>query len=55
METIRVWVVTCPELGWDCVIGVFSGQITEAEMLKRYPVRQYHLDSKVIHLQPEQE
>ena len=24
----RVYVVTCVELGWDCIVGVFSDKLT---------------------------
>ena len=32
-----MWVVTNPELGWDCVIGVFSKSIPLEEMQKAFP------------------
>lgn len=34
----QVYVVTCPQLGWDCVIGVYSFySVKLAELEKQYP------------------
>lgn len=34
----HVWVVTSVELGWDCVVGVFTpGELTKAELEERFP------------------
>lgn len=39
---MNVYVVTCPELGWDCVVGVFAeGAVTYEELRKRFPIDQY--------------
>lgn len=37
-----VYVVTNPELGWDCVVGVFSGEnLTKKEIKQRFPDQEY--------------
>lgn len=34
----KVYVVICPELGWDCVIGVFdSSEVTQDDLEERFP------------------
>jgi hypothetical protein len=30
----KVYVVTCPELGWDCVVGIFDADEISLEKLK---------------------
>lgn len=45
-----VRVVTCPELGWDCVVGVFDvNTVSIEELLERFPHKEYvvHEDIKV--------
>lgn len=42
-----VYVVTMPELGWDCVIGVFDSNLVTQEELEQ----QYTDDQYVIHQQ----
>lgn len=47
---MKVYVITCPELGWDCVVGVFDvSKVSVEELLKRFPYNQYvvHEDTKV--------
>lgn len=37
-----VYVVTMPELGWDCVVGVFNSDSVSAETLENtFPEDQY--------------
>lgn len=37
-----VYVVTMPELGWDCVVGVFNSDSVSEETLKNtFPEHQY--------------
>lgn len=43
----EVYVVTCPEQGWDCVIGVFKCDDVSKEQLQEvFPKHEY-----VIHYQ----
>lgn len=38
----EVYVVTMPELGWDCVVGVFNADSVSVETLeKTFPESQY--------------
>ena len=38
----EVYVVTMPELGWDCVVGVFGADFVTVETLqKTFPDNQY--------------
>lgn len=44
-----VYVVTMPELGWDCVVGVFdSDKVSEDELLKEYPEDQYVIHDQSV-------
>lgn len=43
----RIFVITNPELGWDCVCGVYAAESEEA--LIEYLGEDYNEDSDVIH------
>lgn len=46
----RVWVVTNVELGWDCIIGVFSADdLSREELEVRFP----RSSAYVVHYGPE--
>lgn len=37
---MKVYVVTCRELGWDCVVGAFdSYYFTEEEIKEAFPIK----------------
>lgn len=47
---MRAWVVTNVELGWDCIIGVFSADdLSREELEERFPRKQAY----VVHYGPE--
>ena len=37
---MQVYVVTSVELGWNCVVAVYSGDVSLEELSKRYPDKQ---------------
>lgn len=43
----EVYVVTNPELGWNCIIGVFKCDDVSKEMLEEV----FHKDQYVVHYQ----
>jgi len=46
---MRVWIVTNTDLGWDCIIGVFSADdFSREELEERFPRR----GSYVVHYGP---
>lgn len=39
----KVWVVTCSELGWDCVVAAYDyDRVSEETLRKRYPIEEYY-------------
>lgn len=44
----KVWVVTNTELGWDCVVAVFSTELSKEEVKKRFSEDSYVVQAHVI-------
>lgn len=43
-----VYVVTCPELGWDCVVGIFDENMDRKELNDQFPEGQYVISKRQI-------
>lgn len=51
-----VFIVTDPELGWDCVCAVYDGsRVTHEELRKKYPANQYTLTLTTVETTVESE
>jgi hypothetical protein len=47
----KVFVVTCPELGWDCVVGVFAKDIvSENDLREQFPESSYVIQVHTVEL-----
>lgn len=44
----KVYVVTNPELGWDCVVGVFNSDSVSMSTLKETFPEYYCIHSKLV-------
>lgn len=45
----KVYVVTGTDLGWDCVVGVFSAvEVNYAGLRHRFPERQYVITKREV-------
>ena len=52
--TKSVYVVTMPELGWDCVVGVYScDEVTKESLCQEYPYPEYIIDDQPIQVEVE--
>lgn len=51
-----VFVVTCSELGWDCVVGVYDASKVNINDLKlRYPSKDYyHVTERSVEIKVEE-
>lgn len=43
-----VYVVTGLDLGWDCVVAVYTDNVTMADLLKLYPEGEYVISNVTI-------
>ncbi len=43
-----VYVVTCPKMGWDCFIGVYSMKVSLIELKEEFPSPEYVINSSNI-------
>lgn len=50
-----VWVVQDVDFGWDNVVGLYSSDIPEEDILREYPQDTYILSVKHIETKPERE
>lgn len=39
--TKDVYVVTCPDLGWDCVVAVYDESVSKEEIRANHPYPDY--------------
>lgn len=47
--TQRVYVVSNPELGWDCIVAVYDwGNIILKELQERYPEDEYVIHERIL-------
>lgn len=46
---IEVYLVICPEMGWDNVVGIYNKEYTDVERLQEeFPDDQYVINERTI-------
>lgn len=46
---MKIYVVTCPELGWDCVVGIYDEENVDLDDLKaEFPEGQYVIEDRTV-------
>ena len=47
---MKIYIVTSPDLGWDCVVGVFdSTKVSKLELMTLFPDSRYVIHEETLY------